>query len=231
MTSQQWTGPGAAHPIAAFAAQAGDLLDGVAGANAWTMTPTELREALPALTRLKARLEAVELEVLVEADRAQVGDETGASNAPAWWAHATGQTRPAALRALKLAAALDEGHEQVAAALGAGTVLVDQARVIIEAVDALPFDLVGPELVAEAETRLVDLAAHHDASDLQRLGRRVLEVLAPDLAEEHERRLLEAAERHAREHARLTLADDGHGSPATAGSPYPPWTAPSSRNT
>lgn len=82
---------------------------------------------------------------------------------------------------------------------------------IVDAVDALPQDLVEADLVATAEVRLVELAAHHDARDLRRLGHRILEHLAPELAEEHERRVLEAEERHARESARFTMVDDGHG--------------------
>jgi hypothetical protein len=43
------------------------------------------------------------------------------------------------------------------------------------------------------------------------LGRRVLDVIAPEVAEEHERRLLEDEERRARERTRLTMSEDGHG--------------------
>ena len=43
------------------------------------------------------------------------------------------------------------------------------------------------------------------------LGRHVLDVVAPEVAEEHERRLLEDEERRARERTRLTMSEDGHG--------------------
>ena len=62
-----------------------------------------------------------------------------------------------------------------------------------------------------AEQRLLAEAVHHDAKALKVLGRHVLEVVAPEVAEEHERRLLEDEERRARERTRLTMSEDGHG--------------------
>ncbi len=43
------------------------------------------------------------------------------------------------------------------------------------------------------------------------LGRRLLDVVAPDVAEAHEARLLEQEEAAAAAATRLTMADDGHG--------------------
>lgn len=65
---------------------------------------------------------------------------------------------------------------------------------IIEVIDALPSDLVGAELVVQVEAHLVRLAADHDAKPLRcsALGARVLDVVAPEVAEEHQRRELEA---------------------------------------
>lgn len=212
MTSQEWTAAGRTHPVAALACELTDLLDGATDTTPWSMTPQELKDVLPRLTRARARLEALELRVLVEADRVSVGDEDGASNTAAWWAHTTGQTRPTTHRALRLAQALDERHARVAAALAAGELLTEQAHVIVAAVDTLPADLVDAGLRARAEARLVELGREHDARDLRRLGHRILEHLAPDVADEHERRVLEREERHARETARFTMTDDGHGS-------------------
>lgn len=70
MSTQEWTGAGQAHPLAVLTDELGDRMERAAGANAWTMTPGELQDVLPRLTRAKAQLEALELRVLVEADRA-----------------------------------------------------------------------------------------------------------------------------------------------------------------
>ena len=44
------------------------------------------------LRRQRARLEELELRVLVQADRDQVGADSGATSTPAWLAHATKTT-------------------------------------------------------------------------------------------------------------------------------------------
>ena len=83
---------------------------------------------------------------------------------------------------------------------------------IIHAVDQLPADLVGPALRRKAETDLVAHAEHHDPKNLRILGRRIVEVEAPEIAEEIERKRLEREEQHALETARFTMSHDGEGS-------------------
>ncbi len=90
-------------------------------------------------------------------------------------------------------------------------VLVDQAAVIVDAVDALPADLVDATVVAEAEGVLLAHAADHDAKALRVLGRRILDVVAPEIGEAHEARVLEAEEQAARAAASFTMVEDGHG--------------------
>ena len=88
---------------------------------------------------------------------------------------------------------------------------MDQAQVIVDAVDDLPTDLVDPDLVAKAEAFLLAEAQHHDARALRVLGRRLLEVLDPAAADAEEARRLAAEEADARAAASFTMADDGHG--------------------
>ena len=88
---------------------------------------------------------------------------------------------------------------------------MDQARVIVDAVDDLPTDLTDPEVVAKAEAFLLAEARHHDARALRILGRRLLEVLDPAAADAEEARRLAAEEADARAAASFTMADDGHG--------------------
>ena len=89
--------------------------------------------------------------------------------------------------------------------------LADQAAVILEAVDALPTDLADAEVVADAEAALLEYAADHDATALRVLGRRILDVVAPEVGEAHEARVLEAEEAKARAAASFSMAHDGHG--------------------
>ena len=68
-----------------------------------------------------------------------------------------------------------------------------QARVIVEALDALPDDL-GDDLVVKAEAYLVEQAAVFGPRELRHLGRGVLEHLAPEVADEAEYQRLLAEE-------------------------------------
>ena len=71
-----------------------------------------------------------------------------------------------------------EHHEDVARALTLGDLRIDQARVIVDAVDGLPDDV--EDWVPPAATEfLMEKATKHDAKALRVLGRRVLEVVDP----------------------------------------------------
>ena len=128
-----------------------------------------------------------------------------------WWAHATKQTRAAAHRKTRLATALGSGaFEPVRVALAEGRLLVDQAQVIVAAVEALPADL-DDRIRVDAQVSLVGYAVHHDARELRILGNRILEVVAPEVGEAHEAKQLAAEEREAEAAASFRMVEDGHG--------------------
>ncbi|MCW2793912.1 MAG: nuclease [Nocardioides sp.] len=199
------------HQVAATVERLHAELDSVSQASVWSMGHDEFAQTLTELTRLRARVEELELRVAAGAHRADIGAHVGATSTASWWAHASRQTPAEAHRRMRLARSLDWDHERTGDALAAGELVLEQARVIVDAVDALPSDLVDPELVQRAEAHLVGLAREHDARALKILGARILDHLAPEVAEAHERAVLEAEEARAAQRTRLTLADDGHG--------------------
>jgi hypothetical protein len=174
-------------------------LDAVAGASVWSMTPEETRATLVEITRLKARTAELEARVAEHAD-----DETVDA-----WGHRTRQRRPAVLGTVKLGQALVT-RSHVREALAAGDLVLEQARVIVQALDELPGDLC-PELVERAERHLVAAGAHHDARALRILGKRLLVVIAPELADAYEAEQLAKEEADAMLATSLTFWDDGHG--------------------
>ncbi|MBO9523418.1 MAG: DUF222 domain-containing protein, partial [Nocardioidaceae bacterium] len=162
----------ARHPLVSFVGEFESLLARVSGAPAWTLTASELTDLLPRLARAANQVASVQLRMLREADRHQVGDPVGAANTAGWWAHQTRTTKPAAHRHVALASRLDDdAHAATSGALADGSVNVEQAAVIVDAVEALPSELVSDSLRADAEEHLVALAEHHDAKDLRVLGR------------------------------------------------------------
>ncbi len=153
------------------------------------MSADESAATLAELTRLVARAQELELRVAEHAKTAGVGESSGATSTANYWAHTTHQTRTEAHRKMKLAEALAT-RPALRAALAAGDVLVDQARVIAAAVDAVP-----GQFADRAEQMLIGFAADHDAKALKILGMRILEYLDPEAAEAHEAAQLEEEER------------------------------------
>jgi hypothetical protein len=197
------------HPVLAAVARAHAELDAVADQAMWSMTREEAALALVEETRLNARLAALTLKTAAQADRTEVGASQGATSAAVWLANTTKMTQRDAAALTKLGKAL-EAHAPVEEALTRGDILTDQAKVIVEAVDALPDD-VGTSIKTQARDHLLADAAHFDAKRLRVLGQRVLEVVAPEVGEAEEARQLEAQERKAQAKARFTMHDDGHG--------------------
>jgi hypothetical protein len=203
------------HPVQVVVARIHAELDTVVDAGVWTMQPRQLGDTLVSLGRLKARVEELELRVAMGCERAEVEGADASTSTAVWWAVHTRQTRKAAMAAMRLAEALDWDHEPVRDALAAGDLVVEQARVIVDAVDALSTgpakDLVDPAVRSLAERELIKLGAEHDAKALRVLGRRILDYVAPDVADAHEAKVLAAEEREAMASARFTMSEDGHG--------------------
>ena len=91
-----------------FTASLSGALDRLAETPTWSMTRAEQREALVELRRQRNRLQELELRVLVQADRDDVGADSGAVSTPAWLAHATRTSTASCHRDLHLAGKLDE---------------------------------------------------------------------------------------------------------------------------
>jgi hypothetical protein len=154
------------------------------------------------------QLEALRLRLLAASD--DVAAESGARDAGAWLAHETRGDRREQQRDLRLGAALAERWHRLASGLATGSVNLAQTRVLVHALEQLPDD-VPAEVVAMAEEQLVAYAAEFGPSELRVLGRRILDVVAPEVGEAAEARALEAEERQAAERTVLTLTPCGDG--------------------
>ncbi len=185
----------------------GDLLE----ASLLGLGEDDAREALRQVTALAARVAALELALAVHGHDVHVEDATGATSTGVWWAVETRQTRRAATGKVKLALALQTRWQRVQAGLRAGRVLLEQAQVIVRALEDLPTDL-GTDLLGRAEEVLVEYAQVHDAAELAVLGAHVLTVIAPEVGEERDRKRLEKAEQDAATRRRFSMSRDGHGS-------------------
>ncbi len=196
------------HPIVAAASDIRSVLKGVAGANPTFMSTAEKAAALRELVAAEAQL--VELRLRVLADAGDLAESTGAKDAAGWLAHQT-RTRFADARAdLALAGVLDRERPVLAAGMREGAVTLAQAHVIRRALDALPA-AVDADTVERAEAHLVGCAAEFGPKELGRIGRRVLDVVAPEVAEAAEAARLADLETAAAERTRMTMRRQGDG--------------------
>ncbi|WP_457203495.1 DUF222 domain-containing protein [Nocardioides sp. HB32] len=187
------------HRVSVAVAHAHAEIDAVADASVWSMEPAETTATLVEISKLKAKVAELEARVAEHADDEAVDA----------WAHRTRQTKPAVLGQVKLGQALVT-RGQVRDALAAGDLVVEQAGVIVTALDQLPGDL-DPALVEKAERHLVAAGREHTAPTLRILGKRLMDVVAPDLADAYEAKQLAREERDALLATTFTMVDDGHG--------------------
>ena len=172
----------------------------------------DLVRRLETVHRAVRQLAAVELALVREIDRAAVASRAGASSTTAWLTQRLLLNPGAARRLVLTAAAVDAAPPVLRDALVAGLLGVDQVRAIADALEHLPVE-VGPEVTAKAAEALVDHARELPAHHLGRLGQRILWHVAPEVAEETDRRALRRAEEHAARDRYLSLTPDG---PASA---------------
>ncbi|GEP39393.1 HNH endonuclease [Nocardioides psychrotolerans] len=198
------------HPISVGLEHLKTRLALLAQAPVWSMHDAEVRQAVLDLTEVASQVAALEITLLAHAQRTGAADEVGATSVAAWWAHETRTTAVEAHRRVKHAVAVEDRHAEVGAALSGGGLRPDQARAVVDAVDALPAD-VGPQIRDQAREHLLAQAAHHDAKALRILGKRVLDVVAPEVGEAQLANELAAEERAAQAGRRFTMVDDGHG--------------------
>ena len=161
------------------------------------------------LSRVIARAQAEQLRVLATAD--DIAEATGDRTTASWLATATRDAHGRVRADATLAAALDQRWTQTAAAFATGTLNLAQARVIADALAALPKDL-GEDLLAKAETLMLTEANQLGPRELRIFGSRLLEYLAPDIAEEADYQRLLDQERRAAAATRATLRRRGDGS-------------------
>lgn len=195
------------HPVLGCAAEMRAALDAVAAVQPTYMSTADKQTALVELARIEGRV--AELRMRVLAASGEVGEESGARDAAAWLAHAT-QAEPATTRSDAVLAERLERRPLVAAAMREGRVSPAQARVVAAVLEDLP-SRPGQEVATDAETTLVAFCEHFRPSELRRLARRLLEVVAPEVAEAEEAKRLEEEERRALAEAFLKFHDLGTG--------------------
>ncbi|WP_422739438.1 DUF222 domain-containing protein [Micromonospora sp. WMMD729] len=188
--------------LAQAEAAVADCLD----APVWALPEHDLVAALDAAHRLAQRLAAVQLALVRELDGRGTARAQGASSTAVWLRDRLRLDGSAARGLVDLAGALDAGAPGVRAALADGDISVEQARVIGETVQTV-HAAAGAEAADKAAGVLVGWAGQFEPRLLRRLGTRVLDHVAPELAEAAARAALEAEARRADRDRHVTLSE------------------------
>lgn len=186
--------PDGLHPILRAAADIGTALKDVADIDPVFMSTSDKAAALEALSVEINQMEALRLRLMAHGQ--DVADRDACRTVAGWLETRTRTEHGPNLRSLRLGQALERRWRRTAQGLTDGTVNIAQAEAIVRALDELPEE-VPAETVDRAEEHLVGQAAHFGPRALARLGRRILEVVAPEVAEDQERLALEREEARA----------------------------------
>ncbi|HEX5204112.1 MAG TPA: DUF222 domain-containing protein [Actinoplanes sp.] len=182
----------------------------------WTLADDELVTGFAEIHRIEQQTAAVRLAWLGELDSRGLPGQRGAATTVSWLRSVLLIGANAASRMLGLARGL-RSATATAAALGAGEVNVEQAHAVVETLKDLP-DEVKPETVEQVEAAMLEHAGVLNPAELRVLGTRVLAHVAPEVAEEADRRALEAAEARAVQKRGLHLSADDAGGVSVRGS-------------
>lgn len=181
-----------------------------ADAAAWALAEHDLIAALDATHRLQQRLAAVQLAVVRELDGRGTAVAQGASSTAGWLRHRLRLDVAAARRLVSLAACVDAAPHGVREALASGAVSVEQARVIADTAAAVSASA-GVEVADKAVGVLVEWAAQFDPSLLRRMGTRILDHVAPDLADAAASAALDAEAARAARDRHVTISEQAGG--------------------
>ncbi len=191
-------------------ARAEDAVAACVDAAAWALTEEDLIAALDATHRLEQRLAAVKLTLVREIDGRGTAHTQGASSTAVWLRERLRLTVPAARRLVDLATALDTGNPGIRQALADGAISLDQAQVITDTVTTVQ-QAAGAEAADKAVGVLVDWAGQFDPTLLRKLGTRILDHVAPDLADAAAKAALDAEAARADRDRHLTLSEQTDG--------------------
>ena len=203
------------HPVAQLCDRLGARLDEVGDPGLWSVGDGELAELVRGLETQLRRLQAWQTKAVAEARRRDLAKTVGATSTTAWLGDLLTARRAAAARVDVLASLLDRTHPcghrlgGTGAAFAAGRIDADQARVIAEAVHALPATL-GAEVIGQGEQLMLDWAAHHAAPVLNGYAQHLLAHLAPDLVEQAEADALARADARDTHRANTLTANPDH---------------------
>ena len=180
-----------------------------AAAPAWAVPEGDLVGCLEQAWAAVQQLTAVTAHLVWQAQSRGVPQAHAATSTLVWLRQQLRVSPGAAARLVALAQALN-ARPVLDDAVCAGTMSAEQATTIADTIKDLPADL-GREIIDKAEAALVDRATVLDPVRLGKVGARILEYVAPEVAEQREADLLAGQEAKAHRRRGFTLSPLGNG--------------------
>ncbi|TYL44830.1 DUF222 domain-containing protein, partial [Nocardioides sp. BGMRC 2183] len=177
-----------------------------------------LTDAVTTAARLRSQLQAFELRLAAEAERRQVAREDGDTGTDAWLSRLTGDRREQLRGGLRLARLLHDRYTATAAALGAGQIRIEQARVIVDGLEVTA-DQAPEGLLAQAEEILLSKATGAATrsgvpmppTGLRRAARRAYNGLDTEFSRLHLQASVRRNHQRGASNTWLSLHDNGDG--------------------
>lgn len=202
------------HPVLVAVGRVEDALAEVASVNPSFMRTPEKAAALAELTRIESQVAELRLRILADAD--DVAENFAGRDVAGWLQWATRCRGEDARADLRLALALVRRYPTLGSALREGSANLSQVRVIAKTLDELPAEVPG-EVIARAEETLVGHCAEFGPRQLAQIGRRIVDVVAPEIADAVEARALARLEEKAHRATRLSFQRVGDGTTRITG--------------
>ncbi|MEH1125162.1 HNH endonuclease signature motif containing protein [Micromonospora sp. CPCC 206061] len=180
-----------------------------AGTPAWSLLDADLTDALQAVHDAEQMLAAAKLHLIREIDGRGLPITQEASSTPVWLRGRLHISIHAARRAVDLARALDQ-RLVLDAALSDATLNVEQAQLIARTLADLA-DQAPADIVDAAEKTLLEQYADWEPGVLRRITDRILAHVAPDIAEDADRKATERDEKRAQQTRGFTMTNNGDG--------------------
>ncbi len=171
--------------------------------------PSELMDTVAEIEALKSTLDAFELDVVGELEATHAVKPVGWASTQDFVTAMAGGHRGSGSAVIRLAKEVGTPlMAPVGEALGHGWLSTAKAHVILRAIEHLPGD---PEVRERGVAFMLSEAKGLDASELRRVGRKLISVLDPDGEARREERDLAREERGAHLDRNLAIKDDGAG--------------------
>ncbi|MFT3834110.1 MAG: DUF222 domain-containing protein [Micropruina sp.] len=202
--------------VADFATAVTGLLDHLDYHDVALLTDRKQLDLVAELLTVQSRLAGVAHTVLSQVDRGEAAMTAHGIPTVSWLASELRYTRGQASAMVHHANDLHR-FSQLGDALRDGRAHERQTVAVTQVLKKLPTDL-DAQTETAAQTTMVGYCDQFDSRELAGLSRHLLDIVAPEIAEQTEAKRQERELRDARQARHLNFADDGHGSTLIKGS-------------